>query len=112
MNNKTLIRAYWIATIIFALFLVMDGVGGVMRADAGKESLAHLGYPMYLLTIAGAAKLLAAVAILQTKCYGALCSRIAVGDSVGETLLPLVFFAIMLVPYWLWKKTAASTPAN
>jgi hypothetical protein len=111
--------AYWIATIIFALLLVMDGMGGIMRAPAGQESLAHLGYPMYLLPMTGVAKLLAAIAILQTKfrtikewafagfainCYGALWSRAALGDSLGMVLFPIVFFAIMLVPYVLWKR--------
>jgi uncharacterized membrane protein YphA (DoxX/SURF4 family) len=126
MKQTALNRAYWIATIIFALLLVMDGLGGVMRAEPGKESLAHLGYPMYLLTIVGVAKLLAAIAIVQTKfqtikewafagfainCYGALCSRIAVGDAIGEIIFPIVFLAIMTVPYWLWKKLDASKAA-
>jgi hypothetical protein len=124
MNSKTLKISYWVATVIFALFLVMDGIGGITHQQAGKDSLEHLGYPMYLLTITGVAKLLAAVAILQTKfrtikewafagfainCYGALWSRAAVGDSVGMIAFPIVFFAIMLVPYVLWKKYQPAT---
>ncbi len=119
MSPKALKISYWIATVVFALLLVMDGIGGITQQQAGKDSLEHLGYPMYLLTITGVAKVLAAVAILQTKfrtikewafagfainCYGALCSRAAVGDSVGMIAFPIVFFAIMLVPYVLWKR--------
>ncbi|HEY4369445.1 MAG TPA: DoxX family protein [Steroidobacteraceae bacterium] len=119
MQPKNLKLSYWIATGIFALLLVMDGVGGVMRAEAGKESLAHLGYPMYLLTIMGVAKLLAAVAILQTRfrtikewafagfaisCVGAFCSRAAIGDGAGLLIFPVIFLAIMAVPYVLWRK--------
>jgi uncharacterized membrane protein YphA (DoxX/SURF4 family) len=119
MNSKALKISYWIATIVFALLLVMDGIGGITQQQAGKDSLQHLGYPMYLLSITGVAKVLAALAILQTKfrtikewafagfainCYGALWSRAAVGDSVGMIAFPIVFFAIMLVPYVLWKK--------
>lgn len=119
MNSKTLQISYWIATVVFALLLVMDGLGGIMQAQAGKESLAHLGYPMYLLPMTGVAKVLAAIAILQTRfrtikewafagfainCYGALWSRAAMGDSPGMLLFPIVFLAIMLVPYVLWKK--------
>jgi hypothetical protein len=119
MNSKALKISYWIATIVFALLLVMDGIGGITQQQAGKDSLQHLGYPMYLLSITGVAKMLAALAILQTKfrtikewafagfainCYGALWSRAAVGDSVGMIAFPIVFFAIMLVPYVLWKK--------
>lgn len=119
MTTRSLTVSYWIATVIFVLLLIMDGVGGVMQAEEGKKVLLHLGYPMYLLTIAGTAKLLAAVAVLQTKfrtvkewafagfainCVGAFWSRAAVGDGVDLLIFPIVFVAIMIVPYVLWKK--------
>lgn len=119
MTKKTLRISYWTATILFALLLVMDGIGGVMQVEAGKVALAHLGYPMHLLTIMGVAKLLAAVAVLQTRfrtvkewafagfaftCVGAFCSRAAVGDGIDLLIFPIIFLAIMYVPYWLWKK--------
>lgn len=118
MQPKTLKTAYWIATGLFALLLVMDGLGGVMRAEAGVEALQHLGYPLYLLPMTGVAKILAAVAILQNRfrvikewafagfaisCYGAFWSRAAVGDGVELLAFPVAFFLIMLVPYILWK---------
>lgn len=119
MTTKTLKVSYWTATILFAILLVMDGLGGVMQAAAGKEALQHLGYPIYLLPIAGVAKLLAALAILQTKfrtikewafagfaitCFGAFFSRAAVGDGAALLIFPVVFLAMMFVPYYLWKK--------
>lgn len=119
MTTKTLKVSYWTATILFALLLVMDGVGGVLQAEAGKEALIHLGYPLYLLLVMGVAKLLAAVAVLQTRfraikewafagfaftCVGAFCSRAAVGDGIGLLIFPVIFLAIMCVPYFLWKK--------
>ena len=109
---------YWTATILFALLLVMDGLGGITRAEAGVEALQHLGYPLYLLPTFGSAKLLAALAILQTKfrtpkewafagwaftCVGAFVSRAVVGDTV-ELIYPPVFLAISAVPYWLWLR--------
>jgi len=120
MKPKTLNMTYWIVTILFALLLLMDGLGGIMQAEAGKEALAHLGYPMYLLPMTGVAKVLAAVAIVQNKfkvikewafagfaisCYGAFWSRAAVGDGIGLLAFPIVFLLIMIAPYWLWKKT-------
>ncbi|WP_317163476.1 DoxX family protein [Mucilaginibacter arboris] len=60
---------YWIITIIFSLFMLMDGIGAITRAAAGQEVLKHLGYPMYALTIFGVAKILGVIAILQTKFY-------------------------------------------
>ena len=119
MQAKGLKVAYWIATGLFALLLVMDGFGGLFRAEAGVEALTHLGYPLYLLPMTGVAKILAAAAILQTRfraikewafagfaisCYGALWSRAAVGDGPELLAFPLAFFLVMLVPYGLWKK--------
>ncbi|MEO8466511.1 MAG: DoxX family protein [Gammaproteobacteria bacterium] len=118
MAPKSLRIAYWAATIVFALLLAMDGIGGITRAEAGVEALQHLGYPLYLLPAFGIAKVLAAIAVLQTKfrtpkewafagwaftCVGAFVSRAAVGDGV-ELIFPVVFLAIMLVPYGLWLR--------
>lgn len=118
MTRKSLRIAYWTATIVFALLLVMDGLGGITRAEAGVEALTHLGYPLYLLPAFGVAKVLAALAVLQTKfgtpkewafagwaftCIGAFVSRAAVGDTT-ELIYPVVFFAIAAVPYWLWLR--------
>jgi hypothetical protein len=118
MASKSLRVAYWTATVVFALLLVMDGLGGITRAEAGVEALTHLGYPLYLLPTFGVAKVLAAVAILQTKfrtpkewafagwaftCVGAFVSRAVAGDTV-ELIYPVVFLAIMAVPYWLWLR--------
>lgn len=47
--------------------MLMDGIGGITRQQAGQDILKHLGYPMYALTIFGVAKILGAIAILQTK---------------------------------------------
>lgn len=119
MTHKTLRNIYWITTVLFALWLIGDGVEGLLQAQAGKDALIHLGYPLYLLMISGAAKLLAAVAILQTKfrtikewafagyainCLGAAASRFEVGDGIGLIIMPIVFMAIMFIPYYFWKK--------
>ena len=116
---KKLSTWYWIATIIFALMMLMDGFGGITQQEAGKEVLKHLGYPMYLLIIVGIAKLLGALAILQQKFVaikewafagftinfiGAFASRAFVGDGVALLIPPLVALVIMFIPYILWKK--------
>ncbi|MGM9475099.1 DoxX family protein [Pedobacter sp. GSP4] len=116
---KKLSTWYWIATIIFALMMIMDGIGGLTQQEAGKEVLKHLGYPMYLLIIVGIAKLLGAIAILQTRFkaikewafagftinfIGAFASRAFVGDGLSLLIPPLVALAIMFIPYILWKK--------
>lgn len=120
---KKLSTWYWIATIIFALMMLMDGFGGITQQEAGKEVLRHLGYPMYLLIIVGIAKLLGALAILQQKFVaikewafagftinfiGAFASRAFVGDGVALLIPPLVALVIMFIPYILWKKMQAN----
>ncbi|SDC62567.1 DoxX family protein [Pedobacter soli] len=120
---KKLSTWYWIATIIFALMMLMDGFGGITQQEAGKEVLKHLGYPMYLLIIVGIAKLLGALAILQQKFVaikewafagftinfiGAFASRAFVGDGVALLIPPLVALVIMFIPYILWKKIQAN----
>lgn len=119
MRKSNLSIAYWVSTIIFALLLIMDGYGGVTKQQAGVDVLNHLGYPLYLLTIVGVAKLLGAVAILQTKyitikewafagfaatCFLAFFSRLSVGDTGMDLLFPVIFLAIAGVPYYFWKK--------
>jgi hypothetical protein len=119
MKPKTLITLYWIFTIIFALLIFLDGIGGVTRQQAGIDALKHLGYPVYFLTIAGVARLLAVVALLQTKFkvikewafagiainfVGAFASKAFVGDSFGLVILPLIMLGFLFIPYTLWKK--------
>ncbi|RZK19853.1 MAG: DoxX family protein [Pedobacter sp.] len=116
---KSIKTWYWVATIIFALFMLMDGYGGITQQEAGKEVFKHLGYPMYLLQLCGVAKIFGAIAILQNtfktikewayagfsiNFLGALASRVMVGDEIILLIPPVVALAIMFIPYLLWKK--------
>jgi hypothetical protein len=114
---------YWVSTGIFALLMLMDSIGGITHEATGVAIMKHLGYPEYALTIFGVAKLLGALAILQPKFrtlrewayagfainfIGAFCSRVAVGDPIGELIAPVVAILIMLVPYYAWKRFEAA----
>jgi len=116
---KSIKTWYWVATIIFALLMLMDGFGGITQQEAGKEVFRHLGYPMYLLEICGVAKILGAIAILQNflkvikewayagfaiNFIGAFASRALVGDEIALLIPPVVALMIMFIPYILWKK--------
>ena len=119
MNSGTTKTLYWVFTSLLALLLIADGFGGITQQQAGQDVLRHLGYPMYLLIIAGIAKLLAAIALIQTRYTtikewafagiainfaGAFASRAFVGDSGLELIFPLIMLAFMFVPYFLWKR--------
>jgi hypothetical protein len=119
MTTSKLNIFYWIATGLFVAFLLMDGAAGVMRERTGLAVMSHLGYPAYLMSILGGFKIAGAVAILQSRygvakewafagywisCIGAFLSRLFSGDGPGLLVLPLVFLAISIIPYMLWKK--------
>ena len=119
MKPKTIKIIYWIVTILFALFMLFSGVSGAMQTEQGKEIMKHLGYPAYVNTIIGVAKILGAIALLQTKFrtikewayagftidfIGAGASFYFAGDGILMALSTIPFFAVMFISYYLWKK--------
>lgn len=119
MKPKTLHLWYWILTIPFAFLMFMDGIGGLMRAEAGQEVMRHLGYPLYVLSIFGMAKVLGAIGLVQPwfptlkewafagftiNFIGAAASRAYIGDAVSLIVIPLVMLALLLGLYALGKK--------
>jgi uncharacterized membrane protein len=119
MNPKAIKTTYRILTIVFALLMLMDGSAGVVKEKTGQEVMNHLGYPIYIMVITGAFKILGAIAILQNKYktikewafagfainfIGAFASRAFMGDAIGLLIPPLVVLAVMFVVYYFWKK--------
>lgn len=119
MKQKTTKILYWTLTILFSAFMLMDGVAGLLQVEAGKESMAALGYPFYLLTILGVAKVLGSLALLQNKFYilkewayagftinliGATASWTFVDGPIFFIALPIIILLIMLYSYYLWEE--------
>ena len=88
----------------------------LLRAEIQKESISALGYPEYLMTILGTAKILGVIALLVPgmpllkewayagftfDMLGASASHAFVGDSFGETVTPLVVLTIAIASYVL-----------
>ena len=122
MKPKTIKTGYWILTILFALAMLGDAYGGITKQEAGVVVLKHLGYPIYNMPMFGVAKLLGAIALLQTKFrtikewayagfafnfISALVSRAIVGDEIALLIPPLVMLAVMFASYFFWKKFEA-----
>jgi len=114
-----IIKLYWTLTIVFCIAMLLDGIGGITKQEAGQEVMRHLGYPIYAMVIFGVAKIIGVIAILQTNyrtikewafagfvinCIGAFASRAAVRDSGPELIFPLIILAITLAYYVVWKK--------
>jgi len=119
MQPKTIKIIYWVLTAIFVLFMVMDGGAGIAREKTGQEVMKHLGYPVYIMVITGAFKILGAIAIAQNRFktikewafagffinfVGAFTSRVFVGDGFGLLVIPLIMLAVMFVVYYFWKQ--------
>lgn len=114
MNKKTI--AYWIATGLLVLPMGGGGVADLMHAEDVMKALAHLGYPEYLATILGVAKLLGVVAILvpgmprlkewayagfAIDLIGAFASHMWVGDPIADVMPPVIVLGIAMTSWAL-----------
>jgi uncharacterized membrane protein YphA (DoxX/SURF4 family) len=110
---------YWVSTLWLALGMVSTGLGQLLKfkGQGDAEMIAHLGFPLYLLTILGVWKMLGVVAVLIPKfpllkewgyagfffvMTGAVFSHIAVGDPVIE-LLPALLLLVLTVISWYFR---------
>lgn len=111
---------YWIATIWLALGMLSTGAVQLMKAKSGAggaDSVAHLGYPGYFLTILGIWKVLGVIAVLIPKfpvmkewayagfffaMSGAIFSHIASGNAVTE-IFPALLLLILAVISWYFR---------
>src|SRR5882762_4894418 len=111
---------YWIATTWLALGMLSTGAVQLFKGKTGAggaDSITHLGYPIYFLTILGIWKILGVVAVLIPKftllkewayagfffaMSGAVFSHIASGNSVNE-IFPSLLLLILTVVSWYFR---------
>lgn len=111
---------YWIATIWLALGMLSTGIVQLLQTKEGQggaDMIAHLGYPVYLLTLLGVCKVLGIVALLIPKfpllkewayagffflMSGAIFSHMASHDSVTE-LIPSLLLLVLTVVSWYFR---------
>jgi len=111
---------YWISTIWLALGMFSTGIVQLFKGKAGAggvDSITHLGYPVYFLTILSVWKILGVLTMLSPKLpllkewayagfffamSGAVYSHIASGDSAKE-LLPSLLLLILTVVSWHFR---------
>ena len=95
---------YWVITIALAWEVGFGGLSDLARLEYVRLVVARLGYPLYLLTILGVWKVLAAAALLVPRrpllkewayagCFFAFKGAAASRTAVGEPLLRLVWAA-------------------
>jgi len=61
---KTKAIVYWVTTAFLVFVLLSGGAAELARWRENVEGLAHLGYPLYFVTIIGLWKALGAIALL------------------------------------------------
>ena len=108
---------YWISTIWLALGMMASGLQQIFHTKGFVDIIVPLGYPLYLLYILGAWKILGVIAILipgfnliKEWAYagfffvmsGAVISHIASGSSVTE-IIPSLVLLIMTVVSWYFR---------
>ena len=111
---------YWIATIWLALGMVSTGAVQLFKAKAGQggvDSIVHLGYPVYFLTLMGIWKFLGVIVVLIPKftlvkewayagfffaMSGAIFSHVAVGDTI-IAILPALLLLVLTVISWYFR---------
>ena len=108
--------AYWTFTLIAASEMVAGSIWDLLRIEYVRAIFAHLGYPLFLLSILAAWKLPCAVTMLVPRfprlkewAYagavfnysGAAASHLFVGDGPSKWAGPLIFAAITLASWAL-----------
>jgi hypothetical protein len=114
--SRTLKVTYWMLTVGLAWELGFGGVSDLMRLQYVRVVVAHLGYPLYLLSIIGIWKVLAAIVLLAPRfrlvkewAYagsffvfsGAAASHIAAGDGFGRWIGPAIGAAVTVASWAL-----------
>jgi uncharacterized membrane protein YphA (DoxX/SURF4 family) len=110
---------YWIATIWLSLGMVSTGAVQLFKVKGdgpgSVESMTHLGYPVYFVTLLGIAKILGVIALLIPKfslqkewayagfffmMSGAVFTHIAAGNSMSEIYPPLLLLTLTVVSWY------------
>ena len=106
---------YWIATLWLALGMTSTGIVQIIKLKEEVNMMAHLGYPLYFLTLLGVWKILGVIAILIPKfpllkewaysgfffaMSGAVFSHLACGDEAIALFGPLLLLALTVTSWY------------
>jgi len=109
---------FWSVTLLFAVPMALAGIGELIGLQAGVAILAQLGYPSYLLSFLGLAKLLGVAALVADRfprlkewayagftftLLGACYSHLASGQIVNA-LNPIVIGVVGAASYLVWRR--------
>jgi hypothetical protein len=119
-------KPYWIITSLLAAGMIVAGLQELRHAPELLEGARRLGYPDYLLTLLGTAKLVGAPLLLVPKfphlkewVYagfafdfgGAIISHTASGDAFVQILPAILCGTLLAVSYWLYRTRSSLAPS-
>lgn len=122
MQNVGKALLYWIPTAIIVLVAVGGGFADAIREPSALALFRHLGYPDYFATLLGVAKILGGLALvvpipwtLREWAYAGLSfdvlsasiSSFAVHDPLFNVVAPLLFLALTLLSFVMWRRRIA-----
>ena len=111
---------YWVATIWLSLGMVSTAIVQLVKGKTGAggaDSITHLGYPIYYLTILGVWKILGTLTILIPKftllkewayagfffiVSAAIVSHLMMGDSIKE-IAPSILLLVLTILSWYFR---------
>jgi uncharacterized membrane protein YphA (DoxX/SURF4 family) len=108
--------AYWVVTAVVVGECAVGGAMDLFRLPPFYTLMLDLGYPSYLATILGTAKILAAVVLLapglprlkewayagvMINMMGAVASNAAMHQSIADLLVPAVFAGLAILSWAL-----------
>ncbi len=114
MKNRNKI-IYWAVTIFLSFGMLAGGIQQLLQIGGYNEIITQLGYPLYLLSILGAWKILGIIAILIPKqpllkewayagfffaMSGAFISHLAVGQSLVDALPSLILMVVTVLSWY------------
>jgi hypothetical protein len=119
MNETAKKILYWILLLPFCALMGMSVWMYFSQAPQAVEGMKAIGFPMFFLTILGTAKGLGILALLFGQksilkewayagftfvLFGAASIHYFIGDPPAKIIFPLIFWAGLMVTYWIWKQ--------
>jgi hypothetical protein len=107
---------FWVATGLLAFGMLLGGTGQLLRAPFNVDGIVHLGYPVYVISIIGAWKIVGVIVLLlpglllaKEWAYagfffvlsGAVISHVATGNGITGALPAFVFACLTLASWYL-----------
>jgi hypothetical protein len=111
-------RFYWGSTALLSVLMVLSGLGDLFRYQPFVEEIRRLGYPEYLLTLLGIAKLFGVPALLYSgtprlkewayagfafDLGGAAISQVVSRSTVAQLFVPTVCGLLLTASYITYR---------